>query len=349
VAGLTSAAKCTGIVTLTPVNSTTATVINVTLNVVNQAVIDVGLNSITQTAPPGSTTPIIVTVPLSSSDNSTSLGFNATVATNPAGQAWLLIPGANALSTPINLNVQLNPTNLQAGTYRGTVTIQDDRGAASAVPTQTIPVTLTVASSAFSLSNSSLTFSHTAGSSTTPPSQTDQLTTTNTAAVPFTALFNPTTSLTPPNLVTVSPLAGTVSGTTPATLTIALSQAVLSTLSAGTYGGVVSVSSPDVSGATLNVTVTVTPLQSTSPAVVNAATQRSGSISPGEVFTIYGSGIGPSTPVLLTLTPAGKVSTILGNTQVLFDGVAAPLIYVSANQINAIGPYELSMAVRRRL
>jgi len=36
------------------------------------------------------------------------------------------------------------------------------------------------------------------------------------------------------------------------------------------------------------------------------------------------------------------VATTLGTTSVTFNGVAAPLVYVSANQINAIAPYEIS-------
>jgi uncharacterized protein (TIGR03437 family) len=36
------------------------------------------------------------------------------------------------------------------------------------------------------------------------------------------------------------------------------------------------------------------------------------------------------------------VSTNIGNTQVFFDGIAAPLIYVSTTQVNLIVPYEIA-------
>lgn len=80
----------------------------------------------------------------------------------------------------------------------------------------------------------------------------------------------------------------------------------------------------------------------TTAGVVNAATMRSGSIAPGEVLTIFGLGIGPNTAALPSLAlPSGPLPTTLGDTQVLFDGVAAPLLYTQANQVNAIVPFEV--------
>jgi uncharacterized protein (TIGR03437 family) len=76
-------------------------------------------------------------------------------------------------------------------------------------------------------------------------------------------------------------------------------------------------------------------------AVVNAANFQSGPISPGEIVTIGGSGLGPSTPVGLTLDQTGKVATSLGGVQVLIGGTPAPLTYVSATQINCVVPYEI--------
>lgn len=77
--------------------------------------------------------------------------------------------------------------------------------------------------------------------------------------------------------------------------------------------------------------------------VVNGASFVSGQIAPGELITIFGSSLGPTTPVSLQLTPDGQsVTTSLGGTQVLFDGVPAPITYASATQVNAIVPFELS-------
>jgi uncharacterized protein (TIGR03437 family) len=63
-----------------------------------------------------------------------------------------------------------------------------------------------------------------------------------------------------------------------------------------------------------------------------------GRIVPGEVISIYGPHIGPATPVTATVNAAGFVPTSLAGVQVLFNGVAAPLLYVSDSQINAVVP-----------
>jgi uncharacterized protein (TIGR03437 family) len=65
-------------------------------------------------------------------------------------------------------------------------------------------------------------------------------------------------------------------------------------------------------------------------------------VSPGEVISIFGYALGPSTPLGLQLDSTGKVMTTLGGVQVLFNGVAAPLTYVSATQINCVVPYEFN-------
>ena len=66
-------------------------------------------------------------------------------------------------------------------------------------------------------------------------------------------------------------------------------------------------------------------------------------LSPGLIFTIKGSGLGPATGVGPQLDPAsGLVSNNVSGVQVLVDNVAVPLLYVSATQINAVAPYELA-------
>jgi uncharacterized protein (TIGR03437 family) len=52
--------------------------------------------------------------------------------------------------------------------------------------------------------------------------------------------------------------------------------------------------------------------------------------------------MGPVTLANLQLDNAGNVATTLAGVQVLFDGRAAPLIYVSSTQLSAVVPYEVS-------
>jgi uncharacterized protein (TIGR03437 family) len=64
-------------------------------------------------------------------------------------------------------------------------------------------------------------------------------------------------------------------------------------------------------------------------------------ISPGEIVTLKGTGLGPipsSGPVVVD----GVLATSLGGTQVLFDGIPAPLLYAQDAQINVLAPYRLA-------
>ena len=67
-------------------------------------------------------------------------------------------------------------------------------------------------------------------------------------------------------------------------------------------------------------------------------------VAPGEMITItgldFGSPVGISAPA-----NAGSPATKLSNTQVLFNGVAVPITYVSFSQINALAPFSLSGAL----
>lgn len=138
-----------------------------------------------------------------------------------------------------------------------------------------------------------------------------------------------------PDWLTVTP----AGGTTPTTITVAGNSSVLSTLSPGSYVGTVTIM---VSGDSNPQVIPVNLLIGTTAAVaiVNAASGKPDPVSPGEIVSIFGTNIGPTAAAGLTLTSGGTVSTTLGNTQVLFDGVPAPLTYAGSGQINAIVPYE---------
>ena len=73
-------------------------------------------------------------------------------------------------------------------------------------------------------------------------------------------------------------------------------------------------------------------------AVTNAASYAQ-SVAPGQMVTVWGSGMGPTVPAGLALDSNGMVSTSVAGVRVLFDGIPAPVVYVSAGQISVVTPY----------
>ena len=73
--------------------------------------------------------------------------------------------------------------------------------------------------------------------------------------------------------------------------------------------------------------------------LVNAASYAGGGVAPGEIVSIFGRAIGPAELTPLQLAADGRLATTLAGTRILFNGTAAPLLYVSATQSSAIVPY----------
>jgi uncharacterized protein (TIGR03437 family) len=79
--------------------------------------------------------------------------------------------------------------------------------------------------------------------------------------------------------------------------------------------------------------------------VVNAASYVPGVlgvVSPGQIVVLFGNGIGPATLATLRLNSNGLVETSLAGVRVLFDGIPAPLLYVSAKQASVVVPYAVA-------
>jgi len=76
--------------------------------------------------------------------------------------------------------------------------------------------------------------------------------------------------------------------------------------------------------------------------VVNSASSMSGPVAPGELVVIYGSGLGPTELAGAQVDSSGKISTNVAGTQVLFNNLAAPLIYTRADQVAAVVPNALA-------
>ena len=76
--------------------------------------------------------------------------------------------------------------------------------------------------------------------------------------------------------------------------------------------------------------------------VVNAGSLLGDAVAPGEVVSVFGTNLGPAQPANQVLDANGKVGTTLAGTQVLFNGVPAPLLYSSSTQLEAVAPFSLS-------
>ena len=80
--------------------------------------------------------------------------------------------------------------------------------------------------------------------------------------------------------------------------------------------------------------------------VVNAASFAGGSVSPGELVTIFGSGFGASPISVASYGSDGYLPVEVGTTRVYFDNVAAPMIYSLGQQVSAVVPYGVSGATQ---
>jgi uncharacterized protein (TIGR03437 family) len=73
--------------------------------------------------------------------------------------------------------------------------------------------------------------------------------------------------------------------------------------------------------------------------IVNGASFAGDSLAPGELVAIFGSNIGPAQLTTTQLDASGHVTSTLSDTQVFFDGIAAPIIYTSSNQVGVVVPF----------
>ena len=67
----------------------------------------------------------------------------------------------------------------------------------------------------------------------------------------------------------------------------------------------------------------ITPPVIAAAGIVNAANYAGGAVAPGEIITLFGANYGPAEITTLQYDAAGRITTSLANTQLLFDGIAA--------------------------
>jgi uncharacterized protein (TIGR03437 family) len=261
---------------------------------------------------------------LNVSSTAAGVPFNAAVTTFEGG-AWLSVsPGSG--QTNAVLTVAANSSGMQPGTYTGSVTITPVGNPAGV---QTVPVTLTIASpGAPTATPSALSFVADNGAA---QSKTVSIGSTG-PALEIAATAN---TVSGGSWLGVSPN----SGTTPATLNVTVNPGALP---AGAYTGSISVE-PDGGGAPLVISVAlqVTGGAPVINAVTNAASFLRGSVAPGQLVVLFGAGMGPQNLATYVSNPAGIERTLAG-TRVLFDEIAAPVIYTSSGQVSAVVPYEIA-------
>ncbi|MGD1071153.1 MAG: TIGR03118 family protein [Bryobacteraceae bacterium] len=79
--------------------------------------------------------------------------------------------------------------------------------------------------------------------------------------------------------------------------------------------------------------------------IVNAASQMTLPLAPGEIVEITGQTVGPSPAVAATIPPTGPaLTTALGGASVTVNGVTAPILYTNGSQTNIQIPYEIAGA-----
>lgn len=83
------------------------------------------------------------------------------------------------------------------------------------------------------------------------------------------------------------------------------------------------------------------PVSFSAGAITNAASGAQGAIAPGEIVAVFGDKIGPATLTQFTVAN-GTIGTRVADAQIFFNGIPAPLLYVSAGVSAAIVPWGLA-------
>jgi adhesin/invasin len=261
--------------------------------------------------------------------NLTSISGSPISWTATASVSWLTVSPISG-TTPGQIQVSANGATLAPGQHGGLVTISDTNG-----DQQTIFVIFTVnGPSTLVAQPSNLVFVSVVGSDSKPRSVSAQLIylTSANSGVPIS--YQTVSKVQTPaggNWLTVSP----ASDTTPGTATVAVDP---TSLPSGVFSGFITFTPTDVTISPVSVPVTLivgcgasscpTPPPA-AEAVTNAASFQAGG-APGEIQALFGSFLAGSPQSATTL----PLPTSLGGSQVLVNGIPAPLYYVSPGQIN---------------
>jgi uncharacterized protein (TIGR03437 family) len=84
------------------------------------------------------------------------------------------------------------------------------------------------------------------------------------------------------------------------------------------------------------------PAAGTVTCIANAADYKSNAVAPGEIISLFGTQIGPSSPAVAHPDANGNIGSDLAGFRVLANGLPAPLIYAASSQINLVMPFGAS-------
>jgi uncharacterized protein (TIGR03437 family) len=258
----------------------------------------------------------------------TTTGGPVTFTAVTAGAPWMTVTPSSGVAlpgAPVTLTVAVDNTGLTPNStaYSGKITITA-LDVPSANKTQTVAVTLLVNALAPTITNlwPSAAMVGTAGLSVT---------------ITGTGFYSGTTAVA---AASPTPLKTTYVNST--TLLAALPASDFQ--SAGPLNIMAENPAPGGNSAPAVFTVSATPVVQ---AVVSAASYAAGAVSPGELVTLFGTGIGPAAPAGM-IVAGGYASTVVENVSITIDGQSAPIIYVSANQITVQVPYTVTIALARQ-
>ncbi|HVT95096.1 MAG TPA: IPT/TIG domain-containing protein [Bryobacteraceae bacterium] len=317
--GSLAAGAYSGSITITPGSGSPIT-IPVNLTVTTIPALMPGKSALAFAYEVGAEAPAARTVSLGSTGSP--FVVNATGFTNTGGP-WLTASPSTS-STPGNLEVSVDPTALSPGVYTGTVSLS---APAASNRASSVAVVLSISTtSAIAAAPNALTFTAQAGAPAPPPQVIDLASTG--ASIPVTTAAS---VLTGASWLSVTP----ASTAAPGSATVSVNT---SGLAVGVYSGSISLAYGAGDPLVLPVNLSVNPPAPIIHAITDGASFVSGPLAPLSLFSIWGDNLGPKTPAQLELTGSGLIGNTLADTQVLVNGVPAPLLMVSANQINAIIP-----------
>ncbi len=111
------------------------------------------------------------------------------------------------------------------------------------------------------------------------------------------------------------------------------------TFSAATNSGPARSGILTIAGQTVTVTQAAAPgVISTLVSIIGSSATGTGPFAPNQLISLYGTKLGPSPGISAQIGTDGTIARSLAGTRVLFDGVAAPILYAGANQVNTVVP-----------